>query len=139
MNVIFKKGTRQGSISGPYLFNLFINDLDLVNCPDASLSKYADDTMMQVIVNKARSDFAIDVILEYFSWSSTNCMPCNLSNCKELVLKKEGQVNPGPIGNKEILYGLSVYAASMRELNTVHQFLPRCHKCLRTHIYKRFA
>ena len=42
------KGTTQGSVSGPYLFNLFIHDLDFVNCPEASLSKYADDTTMQV-------------------------------------------------------------------------------------------
>ena len=28
-------------------------------------------------------------------------MPCNLSKCKELVLKKKGQVNPSPIGNIE--------------------------------------
>ena len=38
---------------GPYLFNLFINDLDFVSCLGASLRKYADDTMMQVIVNRA--------------------------------------------------------------------------------------
>ena len=28
-------------------------------------------------------------------------MPCNLSKCKELVLKKKGQANPSPIGNIE--------------------------------------
>ena len=88
------KGTTQGSASGPYLFNPLINDLDLVNCPDASLSKYVDDTTMQVIVNKAGTDCASDVISQYLSWSSTNYMPCNLSKCKELVLKKKGQANP---------------------------------------------
>ena len=40
--------------SDPYLFNLFINDLDLVSCLDTSLKKYDDhDTTMQGIVNKA--------------------------------------------------------------------------------------
>ena len=40
---------------GSYLCNLFINDLDLVSCLDASLRKYDDDidTTMQVIVNRA--------------------------------------------------------------------------------------
>ena len=38
---------------GPCLFNLFINDLDLVSCLGASLRKYADDTTMQFIVNRA--------------------------------------------------------------------------------------
>ena len=83
------------------MFNLCINDLDLVNCPDASLSKYADDNTMQVIINKAGTDFASDVISQYLSWSSTNYMPCNLSKCKELVLTKKGQANPSPIGNIE--------------------------------------
>ena len=68
------KYTTQGRVSGPYLFNLFINDLDLVNCPDASLSKYTDDTSMQVIVNKAGTDCASDVILQYLSWSSTTAV-----------------------------------------------------------------
>ena len=96
------KGTTQGSVSGPYLFNLLINNLDLVNCPYASLSKYADDTTMQVIVNKAGTDCDSDaVISQYLSLSSTNYMLCNLSKCKELVLKKKGHVNPSPIGNVE--------------------------------------
>ena len=56
---------------------------------------------MQVIVNKAGTDCASDVISQYLSWSSTNYMPCNLSKCKELVLKKKGQANPNPIGNIE--------------------------------------
>ena len=83
------------------MFNLFINDLDLINCPDPSPNKYVDDTMMQVIVNKAGTDCASDVISQYLSWSSTNYMPRNLSKCKELVLKKKGRANPSLIGNIE--------------------------------------
>ena len=143
---------------------------------------------MQVIVNKAGTDCASDGISQYLSWSSTNDKPCNLSKCKELVLKKKGQANPTPIGNIEqakflvllgvtfqgsgrfterikrklfeankclyvlrslrkegynqveidhlfqslvlpkISHGLPVYATSVPELNTVQQFLRRCHK-----------
>ena len=52
---------------------------------------------MQVIVDKTRTDCASDVISPYLSWSSANYMPCNLSKCKELVLKKKGQATPSPI------------------------------------------
>ena len=44
---------------------------------------------MQVIVNKAGTDCASDVISQYLSWSGITDMPCNLSKCKELVLKKK--------------------------------------------------
>ena len=61
------KGTTKSSVTSPYLFNLFINDLDLVNCPEASLHKYADDSTMQVIVNKDETDCASDVTSQCLS------------------------------------------------------------------------
>ena len=40
--------------SDPYLFNLFINDLDLVSCLETPLKKYDDhDTTMQGFVKRA--------------------------------------------------------------------------------------
>ena len=50
-----------------YLFNLFINDIDLVNCPDASLSKYLKYTMiltttMQVICKQIRPELIVRVM-----------------------------------------------------------------------------
>ena len=40
------KGTAQGSVSGPHLFNLFIHDDNTLT----SIVKYADDTTLQVKV-----------------------------------------------------------------------------------------
>ena len=119
------------------MFNLFIDDLDLINCPDASLNKYADDTKMQVIVNKAGTDCASDVISQYLSWSSTNYMPCNLSKCKESwLLKKKGQANPSPIsmGNIEqaeflVLLGVT-FQGNGRFTEHVKRKLFEANKCL---------
>ena len=49
------KGTTQGSVSGPYLFNLFLNDLDIVH-PEITLIKYADDTTILVEVPRDLPD-----------------------------------------------------------------------------------
>ena len=48
------KVTTQGSVSGPYLFNLFVNDLEIVVNPVTHLIKFADDTTMQVNLCKSK-------------------------------------------------------------------------------------
>ena len=78
---------------------------------------------------------ASDVISQYLSWSSTNYMPCNLFKCKELVLKKKGQVNPSPIGNNieqaEFLLLLGVtFQGNGRFTEHIKRKLFEANKCL---------
>ena len=51
------RGTTEGSVSGPYSFNLFLNDLDVTQyCQASDLTKYADDTSIFVTVRKNSVD-----------------------------------------------------------------------------------
>ena len=43
---VVNKGTTQGSVSGPYLFNTFLNGLEISYNKAPALSKYADDSTM---------------------------------------------------------------------------------------------
>ena len=47
---VVNKGTTQGSVSGPHLFNIFLNDLEIVHNGAHALFKYADDSTILVPV-----------------------------------------------------------------------------------------
>ena len=53
------RGTTQGSVSGPHLFNLFVNDLIIEEENKAALDKYTDDATLQVVVQKNSQDYSL--------------------------------------------------------------------------------
>ena len=62
------KGTIQGSVSGPYLFNVFLNDLELSDEENTPLTKYADDSTILAIITKrlsGRSEIALSTFMEW--------------------------------------------------------------------------
>ena len=81
------KGTTQGSVSGPYLFNIFLNDLNITLGNHDALFKYADDSTIIAPVWKEVdcSDQLLSRLDEYTNW-----MSCNPSKCKGLTIKKRG-------------------------------------------------
>ena len=85
------KGTMQGSVSRPHLFNLFLDDLETdSNLHDVSMVKYADSdstilvTVIESLDNSERAQFA-----QFMVWTNTNRMKCNTAKCKGLVITKK--------------------------------------------------
>ena len=84
-------GTTHGSVSGPYLFNLFLDDLDVTQyCQASDLTKYADDTSIIVTVRKNSVDETQKALNAFLEWTEVNGMSCNTTKYKELCMAKKG-------------------------------------------------
>ena len=83
------KGTTQGSVSGPYLFNIFLNDLNIDLDNQAVLFKYADDSTIIAPVWKVQ-DCSSNLVSQFLAWTERNSMSCNPVKCKELTFYRKG-------------------------------------------------
>ena len=90
-------GVPQGSVQGPVLFNVFINDLD--EEVQGMLIKFADDTKLDGIANtlEDRNKLQSDIDrLEH--WAKNNRMKFNRDACKVLHLGKRNQMHSYKMG-----------------------------------------
>ena len=85
-------GVPQGSVLGPVLFNIFINDLDSAATDSQLLKKFADDTKVAQVI-KSESDAAeLQSTLNRLSdWADNWGMDFNVAKCHVMHI---GRTNP---------------------------------------------
>ena len=92
-----EKGTTQWSVSGPYLFSIFIDDLNIKDPKgNTVLVKYADDsTIISPVIHKDNVDIdhSARYVESFLDWTSNNGMKCNTSKCKEIIFRKKQSLN----------------------------------------------
>ena len=102
-----KTGVPQGSILGPLLFNIFMNDIFLF-VDNTKVTNYADDNTPYAIESSVEQLLVIlenetSTLLEWFHW---NDMKSNNDKCHLLVLNHED--NLVKIGDEEIIGSTSI-------------------------------
>ena len=92
-------GVPQGSVLGPLLFLIYIDDISTLALSESSkLSLYADDMLLYKTISST-ADYAelqqdIDLI---YSWSTANLMTFNVSKCKCMLVSRRRNTDCPPI------------------------------------------
>ena len=80
------RGVSQGTVIGPFLFSLMVNDINLEDPKSNLLTKFADDLTVSAPV-KTTGDSAASEVRNIKGWASDNRMTLNMSKTWEMVVR----------------------------------------------------
>ena len=83
-------GVPQGSILGPLLFPVFVNNMPDYVCSDSKLAIFADDSKLYRTLESPRSQSLLQQDLDgLYKWNLDSNMTFNVSKCKALHVSKK--------------------------------------------------
>ena len=97
-------GVPQGSVLGPLLFLIFINDIDLAVEKINLIKKFADDTKVGQVISSAEDrDKLQEALRDLHTWADTWGMAFNVKKCKVMHIGSRNARFKYDMGGEELL------------------------------------